>query len=47
MMWEMPSIGRGTSRQVAILHPGDTQAGGGVDKAEGGAEKTRWSVTGW
>lgn len=45
MMWEMPSVGRGTSRQVAILHPGDPQAGGGVDKAEGGAGKTCWSVS--
>lgn len=37
MWWEMPSFLsflKGTSRQAAILCPGDMQAGGGVDKAD-------------
>lgn len=48
IMWrEMPpllSFLKGTSRQAAILCPGDMQAGGGVDKASGGTGETHAGV---
>lgn len=45
MWWEMSSFLsflKGTSRLVAILCPGDMQAGGGVDKADGNWKDTHW-----
>lgn len=51
MWWEMPSFLsflKGTSRQVAILCPGDMQAGGGVDTADRELERhtlvKRWGA---